>query len=156
MSTRPRLKWFEGVNKLPVHPGKAEAYPFGFRKNVIQFILQNLIDYRAWLVILSLGLVELLVNLAKYYLGRQGMAEVQKRFPKVEPDQWNRLKKWVEQGGGPVLLLMAVPVLSSLLAVTAGVYGLRAISFVWWAYLAVISRNWLLYLLIVAGYYQWR
>lgn len=123
---------------------------------MIEFIAQNLTDYRAWAIILILGLIEVSVNLAKYYAGREGLAAVQKRFPKVEPEHWARFNNWLERGGGPVLLLMAIPVLSSLLAVSAGIYGLRMMFFFWWAYLAVVSRNWLLYLLIAAGYYQFR
>ena len=117
-------------------------------------IIEQFFDFRVWIVILIFCAVEVSFNLAKYYVGRQGKAGVQARFPKISPERWVQVDHWTNAWGPPVLLFMAIPGVSTLLAVGAGISGYRPYTLISWNFLAVLIRNWVIFLLFFTGVRQ--
>lgn len=111
-------------------------------------------DVKIWGVIILLAVVEVTFNLFKYYVGRQGKTSVEARFPKVDPEKWQLVNNWYKAWGPPMLLLMAIPVVSTLLAVSAGIHGYRVHTVVLWDFLAIIGRWWIIVFLVAFGALQ--
>lgn len=121
---------------------------------MIETATELLSDVKIWGVIILLAMIEVAFNLFKYFVGRQGKTSVQARFPKVDPERWQLVNTWYKSWGPPLLLLMAIPIISTLLAVSAGIYGYRAHTVAVWNFLAILGRYWVIVLLVVLGLLQ--
>ena len=91
-------------------------------------------------------------NLALYQVGKQGVDAIRKRFPRIKPEQWQRVKRLYDNYGGWVLLLSGIPVLGSLLTTAAGAFGVPRPAFFLLVMIGKMLRNWLLAILLVGGY----
>jgi membrane protein YqaA with SNARE-associated domain len=101
----------------------------------------------AWLIVVAFTVLGLFGNLALYQVGKQGVDAIRKRFPRIKPERWQRVKRLYDNYGGWVLLLSGVPVLGSLLTTTAGAFGVRLFTFVVFVFISKLVRNWLIVLI---------
>ena len=110
------------------------------------------IDWRAWGVIFILAALTLIMSVAKYRIGQAGLEALEKRFPEVSPERWEKAGEYFDRWGAPVVFLSFLPVLGIILPAAAGAYGVRFRSFLVFAFLAKVVRYWLLLLLVVGGF----
>lgn len=103
-----------------------------------------LLEPRAWLVVILVSILGLAGNLALYQLGKRGVDAVRARFPRIKPEQWQRIGSLYEERGSWVLLLSAVPVLGTMLTTAAGAFGVAQPAFIFWVTIAKLLRNWVL------------
>lgn len=113
-----------------------------------------LLDPTAWLIVIAFSVLGSLRDLALYQVGKQGVDAIRKRFPRIKPEQWQRVEQWHDQYGRRVLLLSGVPVLGLLLTTAAGSFGLPRPAFLLLVTIGRMLRNWLLAILL-AGIYSY-
>lgn len=113
-----------------------------------------LLDPTAWLIVVAFSLVGSIGNLALYQVGKRGVDTIRKRFPRVKPEQWQRVERLYDNYGGWVLLLSGVPLLGSLLTTAAGAFGVPRPAFLLLVTIGKMLRNWLL-VILVAGTYNY-
>ena len=111
-----------------------------------------LLDPTAWLIVVAFSVLGSIGNLALYQVGKQGLDTIQKRFPRIKPEQWQRVKQLYDNYGAWVLLLSGVPVLGSLLTTAAGAFGVPRPTFLLLVTIGKMLRNWLLAILLVGTY----
>ena len=87
-------------------------------------------------------------NLAEYQVGRRGADEVYSRYPKITPESVESIDELYQRWGSALLLLVAVPMLGTLLSVSAGVLNIGLYSFVVWVVFAKFVRNVLIVLVL--------
>jgi membrane protein YqaA with SNARE-associated domain len=92
-----------------------------------------LLDPIAWLVVVAFSVLGSVGNLALYQVGIQGVDAIRKRFPRIKPEHWQRVKRLYDKYGSWVLLLSGVPVLGSLLTTAAGTFGVPRQPFCSWS-----------------------
>lgn len=109
-------------------------------------------DWRAWVTIITLTLVTLVVSVAKYQAGKQGLDIVKEKFPQVPEERWNQMGDYFERWGSPIVFLSFLPVLALIIPAAAGAYGISFRSYIFWAFLAKITRYWILAIIAVAGF----
>ena len=112
-----------------------------------------LLEPIAWLVVVGLSLLGSVGNLALYQVGKQGYDAIRKRFPRIKPEQWQRVKGLYDRYGGWVLLLSGIPLLGSMLTTTAGAFDVPRPMFLVLVTIGKMLRNWLL-IILVAGTYN--
>ena len=100
------------------------------------------------LPILLFSVIGSMGNLAEYQVGRRGADEVYSRYPKITPESVESIDELYQRWGSALLLLVAVPMLGTLLSVSAGVLNIRLYSFVVWVVLAKFVRNVLIVLVL--------
>ncbi len=61
--------------------------------------MQVFLEPRAWLLVAVLSLLGLVVRLAAYRLGKEGMEAVSDRFPQIKAEQWDRGRKLLQTRG---------------------------------------------------------
>ena len=108
-------------------------------------------DLRFWSLVIAFSALSLIGSVAKYKLGKKGLPVVQKKFPQVGQEQWDRAGTYIDRWGAPVLLLVGIPGLGLALTTMAGAYGVNFYQFLIWAFLGKILRNTLIVLPIVLG-----
>ena len=64
-----------------------------------------LLEPQAWLIVALFTLLGVVGNLALYQLGKRGVQAVQKRFPRITGEQWQRVHSLYEERGSWILLL---------------------------------------------------
>lgn len=106
--------------------------------------MELLLEPNAWLIVLLLSILGVVGNLALYRIGKGGVDAIRKRFPRIKPEQWHRVKRLFDEHGSFALLLSGVPVLGSLLTTAAGAFDVRLFSFVVFVFIAKLVRNWLI------------
>ena len=111
-----------------------------------------LLDPTAWLIVVAMSVLGSIGNLALYQVGKQGIDAIQKRFPRIKPEQWQRVKRLYDNYGGWVLLLSGIPVLGSLLTTAAGAFGVPRPAFLLLVTVGKMLRNWILAILLVGTY----
>ena len=111
-----------------------------------------LLDPTAWLIIVALSLLGSIGNLALYEVGKQGVDAIRKRFPRIKPEQWQRVQALYDNYGGWVLLISGVPVLGSMLTTAAGAFGVPRPAFLILVTIGKMLRNWLLAILVAGTY----
>jgi membrane protein YqaA with SNARE-associated domain len=114
--------------------------------------MELLLDPTAWLIVLAFSVLGSIGNLALYQVGKQGVDAIRKRFPRIKPEQWQRVKRLYDNYGGWVLLLSGIPVLGSLLTTAAGAFGVPRPAFLLLVTIGKMLRNWLLAILFVGTY----
>ena len=108
-------------------------------------------DLRFWSLIIAFSALSLIGSVAKYKLGKKGLPVVQKKFPQIGQEQWDRAGTYIDRWGAPVLLLVGIPGLGLALTTMAGAYGVNFNQFLIWAFLGKFLRNALIVLPIVLG-----
>lgn len=103
-----------------------------------------LLDPTAWLIVVALSVLGSVGNLALYQVGKQGVDAIRKRFPRIKPEQWQRVKKLYDDFGSWILLLSGVPLLGSLLTTGAGAFNVPRPVFLLLVTVGKLLRNWLL------------
>lgn len=111
-----------------------------------------LLDPTAWLIVVAVSLLGSIGNLALYQVGKQGVDAILKRFPRIKPEQWQRVKGLYDSYGGWVLLVSGVPVLGSMLTTAAGAFGVPRPTFLLLVTIGKMLRNWMLAILIAGTY----
>ena len=114
--------------------------------DVLRESIQSLLDIRVWLAILAFSTWGASLGLVNYYAGKKGMPAIQKKFPQLDANKLERYHHWYERWGARVLMLSGLPVLGTFLTLGAGIYGLQTVEFMVWSIIALLIRNWLLYL----------
>ncbi len=108
-------------------------------------------DLRIWSLVIAFSALGLIGSVVKYKLGKKGLPVVQKKFPQVGQEQWDRAGTYIDRWGAPVLLLVGIPGLGLTLSTMAGAYGVNFNQFLIWAFLGKFLRNALIVLPIVLG-----
>ena len=107
---------------------------------------QSLLNFRIWLTILAASTFGASLGLINYLAAKKGLPEIQKKFPQLDQKKLNRVDWLYQRWGARVLLLSSVPVLGTVLTLGAGMYGVQLVAFMIWSVIALLIRNWLLFL----------
>lgn len=118
--------------------------------------MELLLDPTAWLIVVAFSVLGSIGNLALYQVGKQGVDAIRKRFPRIKPEQWQRVRRLYDNYGGWVLLLSGVPLLGSMLTTAAGVFGVPRPFFLLLVTIGKMLRNWLLAILFYGTYNYFR
>jgi membrane protein YqaA with SNARE-associated domain len=121
-----------------------------FQPDLIDLVL----DWRAWLIVLFLAVATLVFSVAKYRLGQSGMRALKEHYPQVSDERWQRVYGYFDRWGATFVALSFIPILTWIIPPAAGAYGIRFRSFLFWALIAKIVRYWLL-ILLLAVIYLW-
>jgi membrane protein YqaA with SNARE-associated domain len=105
--------------------------------------LDLLFDPLAWILVLLVTALSLGLQLASHALGQKGWHAVEERFPKFQPEQWERAQAFIQERGRPALLLTALPGVGMLLSAAAGALEIPRSALAFWATLGLLARNWL-------------
>lgn len=111
-----------------------------------------LLEPQAWLIVVLFTMLGVVGNLALYQLGKRGVGAVQKRFPRITPERWQRVQSLYENRGSWILLLSGIPVLGAVLTTGAGAFGVTQLSFLFWVGIAKLARNWLVVVVLREGW----
>lgn len=114
--------------------------------------MDMLFEPKAWLLVVLFSLLGMVGNLALYQIGKRGVDAIRERFPRIKPEQWQRVETLYDEYGAWVLLLSGVPLLGSLLTTGAGAFKVPLYSFVVLVFVAKFVRNWLLIVIPVEIY----
>jgi membrane protein YqaA with SNARE-associated domain len=115
-------------------------------------ILDLFLDWRIWAAVILLASLTVFFSVAKYRVGRDGIATVKEHFPQVTDERWERVGSYFERYGSPVVFLSFLPFLTWIIPPAAGAYGIRFRPFLFWAFIAKMVRYWLLIIILVVFY----
>ena len=115
-----------------------------------------LLDPTAWLIVVAFSVLGSIGNLALYQVGKQGVDAIRQRFPRIKPEQWQRVKRLYDNYGGWVLLLSGIPLLGSLLTTAAGAFRVPRPAFLLLVTIGKMLRNWLVAILLFGTYNYFR
>ena len=113
--------------------------------------MNPLANWPTWLIVAIAALVSVLFCLPTYYLGRQGMPAIQKKFPDVSDDRWKQIQSWFDRWKSLILLLTVLPGLGTILPAIAGAEGIRFGVFLLWVYIAKFIRWWIIVFITYGG-----
>ena len=99
-----------------------------------------------WILVLVLAGIGLAGSLPTYYLGRQGMPHIRKRFPKIKEERWEQIESWFQRWGTPIVLLTLLPGFGTVIPPVAGAHGIRLGFFILLVAIAKIVRFWFIIL----------
>ena len=105
-------------------------------------------DPKLWLFVLVLSVWGSLARLPNYYAGQRGKDQIETFYPRIKPETWQRVLGYYDRLGPTPLLISSIPLIGSLLTVTAGMAGIRRNSFLFWVSVSKIIRNWILVFII--------
>ncbi len=111
-------------------------------------MLDLLSDPKLWLFVLVLSVWGSLARLPNYYLGQRGKDKIETLYPRIKPETWERVLGYYEHLGPIPLLLSSIPIMGTLLTITAGMAGITRNSFLFWVSVSKIIRNWILVFII--------
>ena len=92
------------------------------------------------------------MGLAKYYIGRGGTKMAYEHVSPSGQERLTRMNALLGRLGAPVLLLMAIPGFSTLLAIAAGIHGLKPYTFIAWSFTTFLIRDWLVVMVVYLIY----
>ena len=104
-------------------------------------------DPKIWLLIVGASILGAFARLANYYAGLRGKDVIEKIYPQIEPERWERILRLYERLGRLPLLISSIPIIGTLLTVGAGMAGISRNSFLFWVAVSKIIRNWILVLI---------
>ena len=107
-----------------------------------------LVNPWVWLAVIVFSVYGTALSLINYYAGKGGLHIVEKRVPKFDAEKLDQVKEWFTRWGNRTLALSAVPVLSTLVTVGAGVFNVRLLSFLFWVGVGKFTRNWVIVLVL--------
>ena len=114
---------------------------------VLQEMVGLVLNWRVVLVITLVSLWGACGGLITYTVGKKGMPAVQSKFHQVDPAKLEHVGEWYDRWGSRLLLISMVPVLGTMIRLGAGIYGIRLVAFLIWSLIALMLRNWVLFLL---------
>ena len=97
-----------------------------------------------WLLIIGASVLGAFARLANYYAGLRGKDVIERIYPQIEPERWERIGRLYERLGRLPLLISAIPIIGTLLTVGAGMAGISRNSFLFWVAVSKVIRNWIL------------
>lgn len=107
-------------------------------------MIDLLSDPELWLLILGASILGAFARLANYYAGLRGKEIIEKIYPQIEPERWDRVLRLYQRLGRLPLLISSIPIIGTLLTVGAGMAGISRNSFLFWVTVSKIIRNWIL------------
>ena len=107
-----------------------------------------LTDPKIWLLVLVLSVWGSLARLPNFYLGNRGKERIESLYPRIKPETWERVLGYYDRLGPTPLLISSIPIIGSLLTITAGMAGIKRNSFLFWVVVSKIIRNWILVFLL--------
>ena len=110
-----------------------------------------MLEGKVWGLVVGLSVLGTVATLAYYYLGREGYEAVLKRFPRIQLEQWDRVRTLYGRYGSMLLLLSSIPVIGMLLTTVAGAVGIRVAVFFLWVLMGRLARNAVLLVLLDQG-----
>ena len=112
-------------------------------------VVDLLLDWRIWTIVILLTLITLISSVAKYRLGHSGFQSLKERYPQVSDERWDRLTGYFDRWGASFVFFSFVPLLTWIIPSAAGAYGIKFRPFLLWAFLAKVVSYWLL---IIIGF----
>jgi membrane protein YqaA with SNARE-associated domain len=114
---------------------------------VLQEMVGQVLNWRVVLVITLISLWGACGGLITYTVGKKGMPAVQSKFHQLDPDKLEHIGGLYHRWGSRLLLISMVPVMGTMIRLGAGIYGIRLVTFLFWSFVALLLRNWVLFLL---------
>ena len=111
-------------------------------------MIDVLMDPQIWLVVLVMSALGAFGRLANFYAGSRGKEAIINFYPRIKPETWDKVLKWYQRLGPVPLLIASIPIIGTLLTISAGMVGIGRNSFLFWVALSKVIRNWLLVFLI--------
>ena len=99
-----------------------------------------LVDLRVWGVVLLLGVLDTGAALVPYYVGRRGLEAVLERFPRLQQERLERVRRLYQEHGAGLLFFCFLPMVGVLLSTGAGVAGVKVATFVPWVLAGKVAR----------------
>ncbi len=110
-------------------------------------MIDVLTDPEIWLFILVISSLGAFARLTNYYAGARGKETIVALYPRIKPETWERALKAYKRFGPLPLLVASIPIIGSLLTVTAGMAGINRTLFIVFVIISKLIRNWILFLL---------
>jgi membrane protein YqaA with SNARE-associated domain len=107
-------------------------------------MIDLLTDPRIWLLIIGTSILGAFARLANYYAGLRGKEVIEKIYPQIQPERWERILRTYDALGHLPLLISSIPIIGTLLTVGAGMAGISRNSFIFWVAVSKVIRNWIL------------
>jgi membrane protein YqaA with SNARE-associated domain len=107
-------------------------------------MIDLLSDPKIWALVVGASILGAFARLANYYAGLRGKEVIEKIYPQIEPERWQRILRLYERLGKLPLLISSIPIIGTLLTVGAGMAGISRNSFLFWVAFSKIIRNWIL------------
>lgn len=103
-------------------------------------------NWHAWLAIVVLSIWGASGGLITYSIGKQGMPAIQSKFHQLNPAKLEYIGALYDRWGSQLLLISMVPVMGTMIRLGAGIYGVGLATFMLWSLIALLLRNWVLFL----------
>ncbi|MEJ2737125.1 MAG: hypothetical protein P8189_26785 [Anaerolineae bacterium] len=110
-----------------------------------------ILNYRLWILVLTVSAVGAAGGLVPYYVGRRGTEAVLEHYPNLKGQRWDRLEAAFRRWGAPALIVSGIPALGVTLLVAAGAQGIKRRAFLFWVFWGKMLRNWVLAFAILLG-----
>lgn len=110
-----------------------------------------ILNYRLWILVLSVSAVGTAGALVPYYVGQRGTEAVLEHYPSLKGQRWARLEAVFRRWGAPTLIVSGIPALGTALLVAAGAMGIKRRDFLFWAFGGKMLRNWVLAFAFLLG-----
>lgn len=110
-----------------------------------------ILNYRIWILVLTVSAVGTAGGLVPYYVGRRGTEAVLKHYPNLKGQRWDRLEAAFGRWGAPTLIVSGIPALGVALLVAAGAMGIKRGAFLFWVFWGKMLRNWVLAFTFLLG-----
>ena len=114
---------------------------------VLEELVGQALNWRVVLVITLISLWGVCGGLITCAVGKKGMLAVQSKFHQLDPAKLDRVGGLYERWGSRLLLISMIPVMGTVIRLGAGIYGIRLVAFLIWSLIALMLRNWVLFLL---------
>lgn len=98
-------------------------------------------EWRFWLFTIMLTGVGVAIGLGKYYIGRKGIKEIEKHFPRIDNKIIVRAINWLRKMPSIVLVLTAIPIIDTVLSVAAGMGDVKKSKYLIWSFTGKLIRN---------------
>ena len=106
-----------------------------------------------WLLaVLLLSTIGVAANFGLYEIGKQGRTAIEERYPKIGPEQWQRVQSLYQRFGSWALLLSGIPLLGPLVASAAGAFDIRLPTFFILVLVSQLLRNTLIVMAAVGTF----
>jgi membrane protein YqaA with SNARE-associated domain len=110
-------------------------------------MIDVLTDPKIWILILTISALGAFARLPNYYAGLRGKETIITLYPRIEPQTWERVLKAYRNLGPLPLLIASIPIIGTLLTVSAGMAEINRTLFIIFVIISKVIRNWILFLL---------
>ncbi|MGW8319491.1 MAG: hypothetical protein ACWGPS_09615 [Candidatus Promineifilaceae bacterium] len=114
---------------------------------MLDILVTDLTNPRLWLLVLLVSAVGLAEKLAIYRAGQRTAEADLTSLPGVNEERRARLETMFQTRGTYILLLASIPGVGAAMAAVSGNVGVATATFVLWATISLLVRNWLLVIL---------